>query len=219
MFGNTSLLRRILYDARGAVLVVAAAGLIVNILSGCDESLPPRNDPDELFAARISGHYIYSATNNGVGVTLSIVNTFDETFQETAVLDGYVRFTWQRNPALRKTVSIQGLQLTYARNYDRRTGLLTIDPGDSVTFFYFWDMTSDDGVFLPRSFSYQPYTRCLNLMIQDETEYFTLIGMVRMFEKTGITKFGPTEFKLCSYGTPYIDVRGCPGSPAGAPCD
>lgn len=148
------LFKGLLIDSRGAVLVVIAAVLLVNIISGCDESLPPRGNPSELFSARISGHYIYSQKANGIGITVSIVNAFDETFQETALLDGYVQFVWQRNPSLRKTVSMQGLQLTYARNFNHQTGILTIDPGDSVTFFYFWDLNSDSNESIPEQFSY-----------------------------------------------------------------
>ncbi len=208
-----------LIDPGAALLVSIIVLLMANGMTGCDESLPPRNDPTNLFSARISGHYVYSKLFNGIVVNLTIVNEFDETFQEDALLDGSIRIVWERKPLLQKNLTFRDLSLTYAKNYDRRRGILTIDPGDSITFVYLWDLKTDQGVFIPADgFSYEEYMRCEPLRVTDRPEFFTLTGNVRIFDRLGSTPIGPTTYKLCNYGDVYIPTNVCAGSPVATPC-
>jgi hypothetical protein len=157
-----------------------------------------------------------------MGVTLKIVNTFDETFQARLSLEGNLDIQWERYPELKTSIPIQQFTLIYAHNYDSQTKILTIDPGDSLTLFYFWNFRTDDLVFVPDGFTYETETSCriggAYLQVQREKETFILTGRVKMFDKLGFFIVDQSRFDICHYAKDFVSARDCANTLAGRPC-
>jgi hypothetical protein len=213
---------RSLTDPRMLVTVLAAIALW-RYGSGCDETLPQRVEPAKVFTASARGMYIYRITANGAGVVLKIVNTYDETLQEKLSLDGSVDIQWNRSPDYWASIPIKNFTLTYSGVYDSQTGIVTLDPGDSLTFFYLWNFTTNNGVFIPGMFEYIIDETCpiggdVLLKVSNRTEMFNISGRVKIMDKTGYTLINPSSFNICHYANFWVEAKYCPNNQAGWPC-
>jgi hypothetical protein len=213
---------RSLTDPRMIITVLAAVA-IWRYGSGCDETLPQRVEPAKVFTASVRGMYIYRITANGAGVVLKIVNTYEETLQAKLSLDGSVDIQWNRYPEYRASIPIRNFTLTYSGVYDSRTGIVTLDPGDSLTFFYLWNFTTGDGVFIPSMFEYDYDQTCLvvggvPLTVSNRMETFDFSGRVKIMDKTGYTLIDRSSFDICHYTKIWVEAKYCPNNEAGWPC-
>ncbi len=196
--------RRLLHciPVLGSLVVVLALSL------SCDESLPPYKVPTALFKGTIYPRFVnQQGAGTRLWVVLTVQNTFDETLQGVASLVGELDIVLARDPSIHKTVALDSRSLLYHFNtllgYPGNAnvpnfagGVLTINSGDSVRFFYAWDFTSDDSVYLP--------TQVFN-MHEDplhpgyfiaEPETLILTGYVQMFTQIGLVTFQPVEYIL-----------------------
>jgi len=78
------------------------------------------------------------------------VNKYEETLDGEALLTGRLTISWAVDRTFQKTVTIGSSNIVYARGYNAATGVLSIDPGDSVRFLVSWNLVADDGPIIAR---------------------------------------------------------------------
>ena len=135
---------------------VTKYALISLTLLCCDEELPPRGDPDNLITSKLVAQYNGAPNNtsilsNGYDFYVTIKNNYDETLQGYGLFGGGLEIIWEENPNYRKTVHFDKSMIMDTRRYkyDPVENIVTMDPGDELTFFYRWDFVTDDGDTLP----------------------------------------------------------------------
>ncbi len=152
----------------------------------CDESLPPRQDPSNVFRLHINPDYEYSQSTNYLAVQLSFVNDFDETFSGLMALDGTVVIVSQRDTSIHRTFPITAQNLVHG-HYDPSSGILTTDPGDSVVVAVSWDFTDDAGKRLQSTlFQYSTDPLCASREISNP-ETFEVTARTRVFAPLALT--------------------------------
>lgn len=203
-------------DGCGTIAMLAMIAAASVLLSRCNEPYPSRKDPTEVFKASLTGNYVLTASENAVKIHLTIVNDYDETFQARAALRGTVQIVLTRNPSSRKTASLGPSNLTNARNYDSNSGVLTIDPGDSIRLSYTWDFRDDNGNDLRSIFSYVIDPECAFRRIAYE-EVFLLKGELTVFDRLPAVQAPFKDFALC-YATNWVNPRDCPPILTDKPC-
>ncbi len=193
----------------GRWLLPATAGLL-SFFFACQESLPPRNDPGSPFDGIIRTTYVYAPNENDVHFTVGLVNTFDETLQDTADLHGKLMLTMLRRPTVTRVLdlSVDSL-LPYQRAYDPSTHLLTLDPGDTLWLRARWDMRDQRGRDLTMDeFRFYTDVECRDRAYSYE-EDFVVVGYVQVFPRNGQVALAPTKLRLC-YVYPYVGPSFCP---------
>ncbi len=195
---------------RNLVLLLFTCIGIVVAMSGCDESLPPRNNPTVLFKGDVSSLYIYSASENDYRITVDVTNIYSETFQDTASVAGTLEIILKKDPQYHKTVSLSIANLVSTLEYDSSTSLFTIDPEKKVTFLSIWDLVDDNRVDLSTSlFQYQTDPSCPQ-RLKSGPETFILKGSIQLADDGGIITFGPKEVELFHVTPSYIVNKTCP---------
>ncbi len=190
---------------------LAAAGATVSFfLLACQESLPARNDPGSLFTGFLAPTYLYAWNENDVVIMAGIVNTYDETLQDTIEMRGSILVTLLRNPAVTRALPITPDSLMPGQyQYDGRTRILTVGPGDTVWFRARWDLRDDDGRDLrTEEFKYYQDGLCPGRLYAYE-ENFSFSGSVQVFPTHGQVVLNPSVLRLC-YVTPYVGPHDCP---------
>lgn len=186
---------------RFAALITLAAGI-----QSCNEVLPPYKDPREVFEGRLWGEYAISRTDNSLKVYMTMVNTFDETFQARAILRGRIVITWQRDPAHTRTATLDSTNLLTG-NYNPTTGILTIDPGDSIRLGYSWGFETDAGDTVTRYFRYQRDPTCPARWLSDP-ESMVVTGELKVFDKVDATT-APPGYVTFIHHKRFVDSREC----------
>jgi hypothetical protein len=204
------------------MIIILAVIVVWQYNSGCDETLPQREEPAKVFTATVYGVYIYRIDVNAVGVRVNIVNTFDETLQAKLSLDGSVDIQWNRSPEYRASIPLRNFTIIHSGVLDPLTAILTLDPGDSLTLFTVWNLMTDDIVFIPSMFDYNEEQGCPtprgNLRVSKRRETFNFSGRVKIMDRAGYTLISPSSFDLCYYADYWVDPRTCPNNLAGWPC-
>jgi len=181
-------------------------GILVE--SGCDESLPPRDNPNIIFKGDITGSYIYSDRENDCRFLIDVMNIYDETIQDTALVRGTIEVTLKRDVQYHKTFHLTLQNFLGPFVYDTLRNLFTIDPGKKATFSAVWNFIDDNGVDLTTAlFTFITDPTCPQRYLT-QTETFILKGSIQILHGGEIVPFGPTEFKL-SYKTPFITDKDC----------
>jgi hypothetical protein len=176
--------------------------------SGCDESLPPRDNPDIIFKGDISSSYVYAPTENDCLFIIDVTNSYHETIQDTAAVKGTLEVTLKRDVRYHKTFHLTLQNFLGPFVYDPLRNLFTIDPGKKASFSATWNFIDDNGVDLTTSlFTYMTDPTCPQRYIS-ESETFILKGSIQILHGGEIIPFGPKEFKV-SYRTPFIADRDC----------
>lgn len=137
--------------------VLTAVGLILALVSlRCDEQLPAHIDPVIPFRATMDAIYFgapdtgWAGTENAINFYYSIrypVNAYNETFQGPAELSADLEIIWAESSTHIKTIHLDKYALIEIRRtkYDPGTNILTMDPGNEMTFFYSWHFVDDRG--------------------------------------------------------------------------
>lgn len=197
-------------------LFVSSLFLIL-MSGGCDESLPSYREPGAVLDGRVMAAYVLTASENRIRIFVTAVNTYEETLEGRRILSGSVEIRSKRKPELRATVSFTSSNVIYARNTSSQTGMIRLDPGDSVRFMVSWDSVGDDaagGDGFVGLFSYFIDPACPGPPPQPVRsiafrETFVLSGEVRVFEQAGPAVFGPAEFSFCRISQ-WVPPSGCP---------
>lgn len=223
-------------------LAAVTAGILMAFLTTgpiCNESLPPYENPRDLLAGGISATYVLTENQNVVRVFLDVTNRYDETLEGPADFTGSISITMAADPRFNMTFPLSAAQLMTPGVYNSGTGVITIDPGETIRFGVTWDLVASNGVNLPDSvFVYwtdpdcpsggppaTPGPRCVA-----EEVVFLLEGGVTIFETTAPATAAPMMFSLChvdkfvfgSYCDLVADFIPCSKravtAPAGTPC-
>jgi hypothetical protein len=180
----------------GIMVVVALSCVALGIFASCQESLPPYNDPADVLKGSVRGRYVFSATANAVRFDFTVVNTFDETFQDRGILRGEIVLTLRRKPTVHKALSLGPSNLTEG-NFVFSTQVLTMDPGDTIRLTATWDYTDDSYRDLRDSeFVYIQDPGCPFRNISLE-EVFDVRGSLMVFDKVEEVSAVPVEFGFC----------------------
>ncbi|MEX0737083.1 MAG: hypothetical protein WD182_06545 [Bacteroidota bacterium] len=188
----------------------------------CDEFLPEYRQPDVVLQATLSAQYILDFTDNSLKVYLTVKNVFDETFQARADVKGTIELESMRDPSVRKSFSLSSFNFIEAPGYNRNTGILTMNPNQTVRLGVSWNLVADDGGRDIRRefFKYiQDPTcedRCFAL-----TEDWVIRGRVQLFEKTGTSVADSVQYALCFVNMYFRSgpEGGCVSVDTNAPCN
>ncbi len=153
-------------------------------LLSCDESLPPRRDPSNLFDLTVWPYYNYTPSANDVVIHMNMVNNFDETLSSNAGVEGSFVVTSARDTSIHKTIQV-GLANFIHANYNAVRGILTVDPGDSVVLEATWGFTDDSAHDLTNGFfNYRTDPTCQQRLVADP-ESFSVVGRLKLFKNLG----------------------------------
>ncbi len=197
--------------------VLALSLLLLSFSLSCDEQISPYEEPNNIFEAALSGFYAHSLFDNSLKIYLTVKNIYDETFQDEAVLQGELLVTSVRDSAVHRRFTLSFAEVIEGPGYNRRTGVLTMDPGTTVRLGVSWDFVDDRG----RDLRYDFFeyvedpacpSRCLAM-----PEEFIVKAFVLLYDRTGQVSAPPTGLNLC-YVFAYV------GSPCSSaitipPCD
>lgn len=201
---------------RKTILFLSIAGYCTLIISGCDESLPPYEDPRDVLKASLNGRYVLSATENSIKIDVYVVNTFDETFQAKGILDGVGTIMSKRDNSFIRTFTLTPSHWTWGK-YDTRTGVLTMDPGDTLRLTYSWNYLDDKGRDARESiFSYFTDRTCTFRRISIE-ETFILQVKIKVYEKVPEIVSKSFEYSLCHVSS-WVDPKVCTRIRTDLPC-
>ncbi|MDD8017847.1 MAG: hypothetical protein PHP42_05705 [Bacteroidota bacterium] len=128
---------------------------IIMLFIGCEEFLPPREQPPELFTATTNTVYDYYSPRipqtyrNQIKYTFVVKYIYDETIVDTLDFGGKLTLTWMAptmdgNQSTSKTVELNESFIKYTGGYNRSTGVITLTPNDSLVIEYNWNFITDD---------------------------------------------------------------------------
>lgn len=159
--------------------------LVVLVFSlSCEESLPPRQDPTDLFKVQLSSTYLYTQLSNSVIVNVTAINQFDETISDHADISGSIIVTSARDSSVHKTYPVSSANLIHG-DYDAIKGILTINPGDSVVFQIYWDFTDDNGESLADNFFHYSVDRTCQQRMIAQLETFEIAAKAKLYSNLG----------------------------------
>ncbi len=183
----------------------AAVSLFFSL--SCDESLPPRQDPSDLFGLAVWSYYNYTPIANNIVIHAALVNNFDETLNGPADISGSFLVTSERDSSVHATVPMLATNIIHA-TYAPGTGILTVDPGDSVVLETAWDFTDESGRSLDSTvfFRYTGDTTCVQRLIA-QPEAFAIAGKIRLFQNLGFAQ-SATVIRLRHYNI-FVSSHDC----------
>src|SRR3990172_6886530 len=103
-------------------MIVAMMALALS----CKEPLPSYKDPTQVFSGRVRPTYLFSHSQNLLGVQLVVVNDYDETFEGRTLFEGSIEITLGRKPEVKKTFFLSPSNLIQG-NYNAGSRVLTFD--------------------------------------------------------------------------------------------
>ncbi|MBI3586325.1 MAG: hypothetical protein HY088_04255 [Ignavibacteriales bacterium] len=202
---------------RHTLFLICILALVSLSLGPCDESLPTYQAPDKIFEGTIQPSYILSVVQNVMSVQLIVRNIFDETFQAPGILKGSIEIVSVSDPSIRKTFAIGPSNVIRAPGYDRNSGMLLIDPQDTIRLGIQWDFKADDNGKDLRTqfFRYIVDSTCDILKTHGisrglaYTEDFILRGELKIYDQRAPVYFGPVRYSLC-FVSRYVTSNCCP---------
>ncbi|HEY6950936.1 MAG TPA: hypothetical protein VI758_00945 [Bacteroidota bacterium] len=175
-------------------------------LCSCNESLPPRQDPQNVFGQGARAQYICSDVANNVLIDIALTNNFDETLSDTVHFSGTVVVTSERDPSVHKTFALSLSNLVHGI-YDSRSGVLTINPGDSVVIRVIWSLDDDAGASLSSTlFHYHVDPDCAGRLVSSP-ETFSIVSRTRLFAPLGLTE-SRTVFQMSHFSS-WVSPKDC----------
>ncbi len=114
---------------------------------------------------------------------------------------------YEKDPIHKKTAILDSSSLVWGR-YNPGTGMLIIDPNDSVSFIYNWNLIDDNGFNLKNLFNYNPDPAC-SLRFIAAPEIFVLSGEMKIFERTNTAVAEKRQFQF-RHIREYVSPRDCP---------
>lgn len=199
-------MRRLRKFFSNAALALHSALLLLSL--SCKEELPPYHDPRDVFDGRLSGAYAISPAENALKAYFTVINSYDETLEGTALLTGRIVLTWQGDSTFRRTIGLTDANILFARHYDATSKHLRIDPGDSVRFGISWNFIADDGRDLKRLVRFHPDPTCLARYISEEPVPIIIEGTMKVFERTELIVPPPAVFRF-EFVREYVNPRDC----------
>ena len=184
-----------------AQLAHILAAFVPLLAGGCDESLPPRNDPLAIVQGGFSMSTDLVVIRDGIPLNLGgmlqgwVENTFTEVLQDTQRVLMNVEITLKEDPSQKTHV--------VADRYDVQEPqylsgpLLTLEPGKPLHIVRQWSHQTDAGVwywgFVTMHVQFTPGgVRYL----ESDPITFEVRASVQGFARVGAAHFGPFEYTL-----------------------
>ncbi len=206
------------------------------LFCGCEETLPPRNDPTNFFTTSVQTVYKYNEPKeNSMYVYIIIKNNYDETLEAKAAIEGTLRIKWnppEYDPV--KFIPEKNVKLTaqhiLSKNYNAATGSILFNPGDSIVFLYQWNFVTDDNTDLMYQFKSLIDRDCLvrNNMGDavyrriTERQLFEISANIKIFTQSAILYAQPLKVSQCvgthNYGVYDPKLHPCKPIDPNNPC-
>ena len=187
------------YD--GASSRMASAALIACLLAaafGCKESLPVYVEPQDVMQVSVVAveqldDHLAPPGRQMVRIVLQGINTYEEPFLDSVRIEGTMRIIWERQPTRVKTIRLSQSNLSDPTLVSN--GRMLLLPGQTFSMELFWNMHSDDGIYLPRLMNFTwldrricaPNIACADpetFIIETTLQVYQRIGPVRAPEST-----------------------------------
>jgi hypothetical protein len=200
------------------VVILALSVLLIVILISCDEPMPSRNDPGGVLTATFDAQYCIKIfqhfQQNAIRVRLVVRNVYDETLQDKAIFKNSFKITLPRERMIQKSFQFTPEMLKESWRYDRVSGLLTLNPGDTATFTYYWEFIDDAGINLVKSvFLTKPDVDCPG-RITARREDFLIGGTFRLYQTIGADfAFTQRQIPVC-----WVSIYDPNCAPTGIDC-
>jgi hypothetical protein len=166
--------------------------LCILLLSSCDESLPPYQQPVNLLAIdrieisqgtySLEGDYLVKFFIYGK-------NQFDETFSEAVNIEGKVEIWNKEKPDLFATLSLNNTN--FSPNTNLSGNVLTIGPGEEFELLVTWNSHTDDGEDLADFINGSTHT--ISAESEDMRDFYVQ-AEVTLFEELGLVQSVPVLF-------------------------
>ncbi|HOT98358.1 MAG TPA: hypothetical protein PLN61_00365 [bacterium] len=171
--------------------------LLPLLVLACDESLPPRQEPQNTLAIT---QVIYTqgmyASGPFMEFVFIITNLYEETFQGEVAVNGHATVWWKNRPQIRTTLAINNQHFTPPSRLQGNT--LTIDPGGRCALKIYWYLTLEDGRSLLDLLDYSDSVPVEGL-IKSRPETFVMEATIKLFDQTGYLRSEPFTFSFTGY--------------------
>ncbi len=199
--------------------------VIFLFIFGCDEELPPQNNPAFLFTSSASAQYKYipetKPSQNFIDIYIVYKNLYDETLQDVASMKGTISIEWIAPPEERgsfnpiRTDELTFDNLFYAKNFNFTSNNIIIDPNDSIIIRYRWNLKTDDSTSLIDQVKYLADKNCSVTLTPggfpgnrriSVKQQFQVSAKFIIFQRGGTIVTLPSNFSSCwiapHYGEP-----------------
>ncbi len=165
--------------------------LTLSILSiSCKESLPVYVPRNKVIAIRVSkieqlNDHIAPPNRPMVHLVIQGENIYDEIFWDSVNIKGSMRIWWKRKPVRYRTIYLTEKNLTDPTLIRNRKMMLL--PGQRFSLEAYWDVRSDDGIFLPNEmdFSYLLKRYCEHNVACGSPEDFVVEVSLNVYDRLG----------------------------------
>ncbi len=123
----------------------------------CNETLPLREDLSNLVTIKVRSLYYttsHSILTGAIRTLITVTNNTDETLDDVAAMTGTVEITWTPRKEEEglfnhtRTLKLTSNDIFFAKNFNRTTKRLTLDPGDSVVMYIDWNLKTNDSTYI-----------------------------------------------------------------------
>jgi|SRR6185503_3885999 len=181
-----------------AVACMTAGGL------GCKENLPVYVDPQNVMELSVVAveqldDHLAPPGRQMVRIVLQAVNTYDEPFLDSVRFDGTMKIIWERQPFRVKTI-----HLTQGYLSDPSlvvNGKMLLLPGQAFSMELFWNMRSDEGVYLPWLMNFAWLTRrvCAPNIACADPETFIIETTLNVYDRVGVLRAPQARFTFVAH--------------------
>ncbi len=193
---------------------------------GCDEELPPQNNPTELFTSKTSIEYKYNSesrpTQSAMDIYIVYKNFYDESLDDFASMKGIISIEWIASPEERGDIDTKRTDvltldnLFYASKYDFSSNKIIIDAGDSIILRYRWNLKTDDSsnIMFHAKFSadrdcYVAYQDGVGPRGVSTKQQFRISARFSIFQRGGTIITSPDQFSSCWIAPHYGELSPC----------
>lgn len=166
---------------------------------GCEERLPVYSDPVDVMRVSVAAveqldDHLAPPGRQMVRIILQGVNAYDEPFLDSVRIEGTMKIWWERQPH-----RFRHIPLTQADLVDPslvNNGKMLLVPGQTFSMEVFWNMRSDDGVYLPALMNFAWLTRriCAPNIACADPETFVIETTLNVYDRIGVLQAPPARF-------------------------
>lgn len=156
----------------------------------CKESLPQYVEPTNILSVKVTtieqlNDRIAPPGRQVVRIVLTGENIHDEVFQDVVNIKGSIRIWWQRKPTRYRTLYLTQAQFTNKSLL--HDGKLLLVPGQQFTMEVFWNLKSDDSLYLPSEMNFAEARKrsCDYNIICADPEKFVIESSLNLFDRIG----------------------------------
>lgn len=183
---------------------------------GCRENLPLKEDISDFVTVQLRSQYetvSHSRFAGSVRLFVTVVNKTEETLDDVALISGRFQVDWQVSkdnaPSfdITRTLPISSESILYAKNFNRLTKRLVIDPNDSIVLSVVWDLKTNDSTYLLPLFPWtEDQTDChVNMPLEmspvlrriTTPQRFTVSANVKLFDRLSLISAAPMSIRHC----------------------